>query len=635
MSKEKLFELIRKEKVILWAGAGMSRYAGYPSGEELRSIIFNDLTKEEQVSIGLASSPLDALTEEYCIIRDDGKDRLFKILNDIFLKQPKTTFAHKTLSQIPHIKSIITTNYDTLFEKEFGSDCNVILNQRDLPRTKDKHYNVYKIHGDLSDPNSIIIRKSDYVRFFEKSEQNLYWSNIKSLISTHNIAFVGYNLDDININVIFNQIRAELKDKLNDSFFISPDLPEYKIKDLQKHGIQYINIKGEEFIEELYQNIKDNIFEDQRRGFVSSDVFSKFLINYNLSPLLKGKVNGFNLVGLSGISDRFIGRFEFKAKENDDPIIKSFRDFIEGKSFEDFTLSNSNLEFIKLWIEGLNFGELKEIKFESLPSKEGKFDIYLKNGIELNEIKYKAYLSKNIIKGVFQYKKFKLEIILDLQSGKKLANWNFIPPPVVKRAKDGIEVYEAISGLFNGEGFQIIEGDSQRIINKLDENSGIVKYFKKMALYYTSLHEIETAKGILFRNIKTNEINNELYELVLETAIIVKEKIITKQHGKNETFDLRGAVFFEDNIDVLRIINENNYNIALSEKESTSLIIHGYTILLGYRFIEIIKAEIINSHEALSGKTDLLRVRSKTNSYKISYQDRNDIYDNILKKHET
>lgn len=35
MEKERIFELIRKEEVLLFAGAGLSRYAGYPSGKEL------------------------------------------------------------------------------------------------------------------------------------------------------------------------------------------------------------------------------------------------------------------------------------------------------------------------------------------------------------------------------------------------------------------------------------------------------------------------------------------------------------------------------------------------------------------------------------------------------------------------
>lgn len=33
MDKQKLFEYIRGEDVVIWAGAGFSKYAGYPLGE--------------------------------------------------------------------------------------------------------------------------------------------------------------------------------------------------------------------------------------------------------------------------------------------------------------------------------------------------------------------------------------------------------------------------------------------------------------------------------------------------------------------------------------------------------------------------------------------------------------------------
>ncbi|MEF9478956.1 hypothetical protein OWR28_15635 [Chryseobacterium sp. 1B4] len=51
MNKEKLFELIRREEVVLFAGAGMSIYAGYPSGAALAESLYNDLTNEERENI--------------------------------------------------------------------------------------------------------------------------------------------------------------------------------------------------------------------------------------------------------------------------------------------------------------------------------------------------------------------------------------------------------------------------------------------------------------------------------------------------------------------------------------------------------------------------------------------------------
>ena len=46
--KESLFQSISKGEVVLWAGAGLSLYAGLPSGARLREILYEGLTPLEK-----------------------------------------------------------------------------------------------------------------------------------------------------------------------------------------------------------------------------------------------------------------------------------------------------------------------------------------------------------------------------------------------------------------------------------------------------------------------------------------------------------------------------------------------------------------------------------------------------------
>ena len=46
--QERLFELISKEEVVLFAGAGISLYAGYPNGNELRDKFWERLSASEK-----------------------------------------------------------------------------------------------------------------------------------------------------------------------------------------------------------------------------------------------------------------------------------------------------------------------------------------------------------------------------------------------------------------------------------------------------------------------------------------------------------------------------------------------------------------------------------------------------------
>ncbi|MFX5104588.1 SIR2 family protein, partial [Acinetobacter baumannii] len=83
------------------------------------------------------------------------------------------------IAKIPHFKSIITTNYDELFEKAFAENCEVLYNSSHVSLANPKKTLVYKIHGDLRESSSIILKKSDYTNFFNPSSQNsIFWSAV-------------------------------------------------------------------------------------------------------------------------------------------------------------------------------------------------------------------------------------------------------------------------------------------------------------------------------------------------------------------------------------------------------------------------------------------------------------------------
>jgi len=74
----RLFELIRKEEVVLFVGAGFSINAGYPSGDKLCKRIFDDLSDTEKTDIN-DKLPLPELTEEFVQIRGNSRNSLITI----------------------------------------------------------------------------------------------------------------------------------------------------------------------------------------------------------------------------------------------------------------------------------------------------------------------------------------------------------------------------------------------------------------------------------------------------------------------------------------------------------------------------------------------------------------------------
>lgn len=117
-----------------------------------------------------------------------------------------------------NINGIITTNYDTLLEKLFP-EYHVFVGQQELIFSPLQGVGeIYKIHGCCNKPCSIIINKEDYDTF---SSKNAYLSaKLLTIFLEHPIVFIGYSLNDDNINDILmsitNCLSQEQLNKLKD-----------------------------------------------------------------------------------------------------------------------------------------------------------------------------------------------------------------------------------------------------------------------------------------------------------------------------------------------------------------------------------------------------------------------------------
>lgn len=103
-----------------------------------------------------------------------------------------------------NVEGIITTNWDLLLEKTFpeyntfiGQDKLIFNNSIDVGE-------IYKIHGCVSRPNSLVVTSKDYEQFHLK---NPYLAaKLLTIFMEHPIIFLGYNIGDTNIHSILNSI---------------------------------------------------------------------------------------------------------------------------------------------------------------------------------------------------------------------------------------------------------------------------------------------------------------------------------------------------------------------------------------------------------------------------------------------
>ncbi|QEH69902.1 SIR2 family protein [Cellulosilyticum sp. WCF-2] len=183
----------------------------YYTDEAFESRVF---TKEESK---------DIIQNKY----DPFKFYVTKCTLQIYIDVTKPEYAElDTLVQYQNkIAGIITTNYDTCLENLF-KDFEVMIGQEKILLSNvNSIFEIYKIHGCVSDPNSIVFTSNDYQYFDDKLKY--LSSKLLTIFVEHPVIFIGYGMGDPNIQELFSAISECLSpdalQKAKDNFiFITP-----------------------------------------------------------------------------------------------------------------------------------------------------------------------------------------------------------------------------------------------------------------------------------------------------------------------------------------------------------------------------------------------------------------------------
>lgn len=625
MEKERLFELIRKEEILLFAGAGLSMYAGYPSGKSLGETFYKNLTPSEQKEVELTSDLLK-LTEDIFNIKNGNKNYLIEILKREFQKDPISTETHNILAKVPQIKTVITTNYDALFETT-NKNLEVIRRSSDYSVVDSKKQQLFKIHGDLSDTKNIILTKSDYNNFFiENKDETVFWTAIKDRLASNHLLFIGYALEDDNIMFMFERILKELGENRKELFFVAPSISQTKKRFLDRKGINFIESTGENLIKDIYEDLKLNYFPGLAKGHGTADIAFNFGLSNQIDLQISKHKDSLQIHKFSSLQG--LGKTEIKFNlELPDDKKDMILDSLNGKNFDDVILDSEIIREFNHFFNGFrisNGDNMKKFLVKKVPDIHGDFEFVFEDGFELDNYKMDIFIinpeeNKSQIKIVFIDFTINIEIVFnDDNTQYKI---DILPNKLISSVKSGLNFYNIASRITNNQSFKLFKEDKPFYTydNKIqfDEDSFDAKFLLD---YFQKLKKIEQYFNVKFFNIDFNQINENIVENVL--AYTEKQALKVKFDG------LTLKDYNQEQIHQMLTSPQDEWGLFYSNPEISSYNLHSLDFKIGFKHHIVMDAYIANKQDILSKKTTIIKLKSKSNSMQIQYSDQKNIISN-------
>jgi len=402
MDQETLFKLIRQQEVVLWAGSGLSDYAGYPMGAGVVRKLYDSLSPplKQQLAAELGErDPLKVLLPEfaelYVNLHKGNRYALNRVIIDEFSVAPKARHVHEQLAGISYIEHIITTNYDKLFELTH-QPLNTVYHSNKLPLRKRGQPTLYKIHGHLDDPDSLVLSTSDYLRFFEKADQ-LLWKQLESLMASHTLVFIGYAVEDPNVLEVFLRVCDMLGSNMRPAYVISPSMSEMKLAALERRNIHYIKATGEEFVAALLADIKKNSLLEVKRGEISIDATGQLLKKQGLNYVFHLDDEGANCTDLRRQEGETTGRLRFSSRVSS-PLMQGLAKLTEGKSLHAVKMAREDLTELSIQVEGFEMPQSEEVAnlwIARRPAWQKKIAVRFSSGLLLTDVSLRVYGSSS------------------------------------------------------------------------------------------------------------------------------------------------------------------------------------------------------------------------------------------------
>lgn len=259
---------INNDKLVVFAGAGVSKDSGIPLWseliEEIRGFLNEDIIEDDPLKIAQ-------------ILYNEKGEKEYNDIIKKFLYRNKGTYnpLHEIIFEL-NPQHIITTNYDNCFEniiENRGLPFSVVSKDIDLPYAEHKKL-LIKYHGDFENKN-IVFKEADYLEFSKNNTLKEIF--VKSLFSNKVILFIGYSVGDVNLKLLIREIQFILTKHHQRAYLLNhkSEIAESEIKYFENLGINIIN---------FCENSLDSLKPKEKLSTIGKNVFKQleYIRDFNL-----------------------------------------------------------------------------------------------------------------------------------------------------------------------------------------------------------------------------------------------------------------------------------------------------------------------------------------------------------------
>jgi hypothetical protein len=210
---ETYIQALHDQNAAIFAGAGLSIPAGMFDWKGLLKNIARDIgldVKKEDDLITVA---------QFHVNERRSRHQINQALIHQFATRARLTENHRVLASLP-IRTYWTTNYDTLIEeslRQAGKTPDVKVTVENLATTMPRRDAVvYKMHGDVSQPDRAVVTKDDYESY--STTRHLFSMALQGDLVSKTFLFIGFSFNDPNLSYILSRIRLLLGENRRDHY---------------------------------------------------------------------------------------------------------------------------------------------------------------------------------------------------------------------------------------------------------------------------------------------------------------------------------------------------------------------------------------------------------------------------------